>query len=67
VDDELHLAPRERGDVDGVAGLPQPVHRVHHVELLGGVAGEHENSLHVFLPRTVSARGYHRVKDSARS
>ena len=49
VHDELDRAARERGHVDLPAGLAQPVQRVHGVEVLGGVAGDHERARHGLL------------------
>jgi hypothetical protein len=45
VDHELDVAARKRGHVGDVARLPKPVDRIHRVELLGGVADEHEHLL----------------------
>ena len=49
VDHELDVAPAQSGDVDVPAGLPDPIQRVHHVELLGSVTGEHQGAWHVLL------------------
>jgi hypothetical protein len=49
VDDELDVAPAHGRHVDLPAGLPDPVQGVHRVELLGGVAGEHEGPGHLLL------------------
>jgi hypothetical protein len=56
VDHQLHVAPRERGHVGLVSRLPQAVDRVHRVELLGGIADEHEHLLHCAPPVSLTGR-----------
>ena len=45
VDHELDVAPCERGNIGDVAGLTEAIDRVHRIELLGGVADQHEHLL----------------------